>query len=316
MENSYRKNIIIIRILVIFLFLILLFLIYLSLRNIYNNASFYINGESKMNLQLNSEYVEPGFVAVLNGKNINDKVKIESNVDTKKLGNYEISYIYEIKFLMIKKVLKRHIIVKDIISPELVINSDDELYVYLNEEFNIPMFKAVDNVDGDITDKVKVNSNVDVNNVGKYNIIYSVKDSSNNETIKKIDVIVDKKIRLSYIKVDINAQKLYYYEKNKLVLETDIVTGMKGVSSTPTGNYKVLNKARNVTLKGADYTSFVSYWIAFKGNAYGLHDASWRSRFGGNIYTYYGSHGCVNMPINVVSKLYYMVEIGTPVYIN
>ena len=72
----------------------------------------------------------------------------------------------------------------------------------------------------------------------------------------------------------------------------------------------------DIILKGKDYESFVSYWIAFKGNSYGLHDASWRSRFGGNIYTYNGSHGCVNMPRSEVSKLYNMVEIGTPVYVH
>ena len=78
----------------------------------------------------------------------------------------------------------------------------------------------------------------------------------------------------------------------------------------------VLNKARNVTLKGADYESFVNYWIAFKGSAYGLHDASWRSNFGGTIYKYNGSHGCVNMPYYKVQELYNLVDIGTPVYIN
>ena len=56
MENS-NKNIIIVRLLVISLFIILLFLIFLSLRNIYNNAAFYLNGESIMNLELNEEYV-------------------------------------------------------------------------------------------------------------------------------------------------------------------------------------------------------------------------------------------------------------------
>ena len=140
-----------------------------------------------------------------------------------------------------------------------------------------------------------------------------------NVTVKELDpieVTVDKKNNLSYIKVSIAEQKLYYYERNKLMLETNIVTGMRGVSPTPTGDYKVLSKARNVNLTGDDYTSFVSYWIAFKGNSYGLHDASWRSRFGGNIYTYNGSHGCVNMPRSEVSKLYNMVEIGTPVYVH
>ena len=180
----------------------------------------------------------------------------------------------------------------------------------------MPTFNAIDNIDGDITSKVKVHSNINIKKVGNYNITYSVTDSSNNETKKDIEVTVDKKNNLSYIKVSIAEQKLYYYERNKLVLETNIVTGMREVSPTPTGDYKVLSKARNVNLTGADYTSFVSYWIAFKGNSYGLHDASWRSRFGGNIYTYNGSHGCVNMPRSEVSKLYNMVEIGTPVYVH
>ena len=220
------------------------------------------------------------------------------------------------KYLFIKKELIRTVSVKDLVSPELNVNSDDHIYLYVNENFEMPTFNASDNIDGDITSKVKVHSNIDIKKVGNYSITYSVTDSSNNETKKNIEVTVDKKNNLSYIKVSIAEQKLYYYERNKLILETNIVTGMRGVSPTPTGDYKVLSKARNVNLTGDDYTSFVSYWIAFKGNSYGLHDASWRSRFGGNIYTYNGSHGCVNMPRSEVSKLYNMVEIGTPVYVH
>ena len=84
----------------------------------------------------------------------------------------------------------------------------------------------------------------------------------------------------------------------------------------PTGNFRVLNKARSVTLKGPDYESFVNYWIAFKGSSYGLHDASWRSNFGNKNYNVNGSHGCVNVPTSAMKKLYNMVEIGTPVYIK
>lgn len=315
MEFDEKKNILIIKSLVVFLFLILLFLIYLSVRNIYNNSTFYLNGDKIMNLDLNSNYEEPGFVAVLNGKNIKNKVKIKSDVNTSKFGKYIVKYTLEYKFLFIKKELIRTIYVKDLIKPELNINSDDHIYLYLNENFDMPTFNATDNVDGDITNKVKVNSNINIKKVGEYNITYSVKDSSNNEVKKQVKVTVDKKFNLSYIKVSIAEQKLYYYEKNKIVLETDIVTGMRGITPTPTGDYKVLGKARNVNLIGEDYISFVNYWIAFRGNSYGLHDASWRSRFGGNIYAYNGSHGCVNMPFSEVSKLYNMVEIGTPVYV-
>ena len=58
MEKGEKKNIIVVKGLIILLFLILLFLIYLSVRNIYNNATFYLNGEKTMNLDLNANYEE------------------------------------------------------------------------------------------------------------------------------------------------------------------------------------------------------------------------------------------------------------------
>ena len=56
--------------------------------------------------------------------------------------------------------------------------------------------------------------------------------------------------------------------------------------------------------------------MAFIGHSYGIHDASWRSSFGGEIYKYNGSHGCINMPYYNVSKLYDMVQVGTPVHVK
>ena len=47
----------------------------------------------------------------------------------------------------------------------------------------------------------------------------------------------------------------------------------------------------------------------------GIHDASWRSQFGGKIYLTSGSHGCINTPLDNVIKLYNRVKIGTPVVI-
>ena len=68
----------------------------------------------------------------------------------------------------------------------------------------------------------------------------------------------------------------------------------------------------NVTLKGADYESPVTYWMPFNGGI-GLHDATWRSRFGGSIYYYSGSHGCVNLPYSAAADIYSIVEAGMPV---
>ena len=46
---------------------------------------------------------------------------------------------------------------------------------------------------------------------------------------------------------------------------------------------------------------------------YGLHDANWRSSFGGTIYYYDGSHGCVNLPSSAAKKIYNNVSVGTKV---
>ena len=79
---------------------------------------------------------------------------------------------------------------------------------------------------------------------------------------------------------------------------------------------KIKNKIRNTTLKGKDYESKVQYWMGYSGNSFGIHDASWRKRFGTKDYYYVGSHGCVNVPTKNMKKLFNMVEVGTPVYIR
>ena len=116
----------------------------------------------------------------------------------------------------------------------------------------------------------------------------------------------------TYIEVDMTEQKLYYYVNGRLVIETSVVTGNTSLRrGTPCGTNYVYAKQKNRILRGADYESFVKYWIPVKG-AIGVHDASWRSEYGGEIYKRNGSHGCINTPLDEVSKLYDMVEIGTP----
>ncbi len=117
----------------------------------------------------------------------------------------------------------------------------------------------------------------------------------------------------TYIEVDLTDQKLYYYVDGEIALETDVVTGnLSKKYDTPEGINFVYNKQRNRTLRGPGYSSFVRYWMPVKGGI-GLHDASWRSKFGGEIYKTNGSHGCINMSIPIAAQLYEMVEIGTPV---
>ena len=114
----------------------------------------------------------------------------------------------------------------------------------------------------------------------------------------------------TYIEISIDAQHMWYYENGTLYLDTDVVTG-NGGKHTKRGVAYIHNKARNATLVGEGYVSFVKYWMKVW-NGIGIHDASWRSQFGGKIYLTNGSHGCINTPLDNVIKLYNRVEIGTP----
>ncbi len=117
----------------------------------------------------------------------------------------------------------------------------------------------------------------------------------------------------TYIEIDMGNQMMYYYKGGRLKLETPIVTGnMKRNWDTPSTVCYVYYKQRNRVLRGANYATPVKYWMAVHGNI-GIHDASWRKEFGGDIYLTDGSHGCINTPMEKVKELYDMVEVGTPV---
>lgn len=119
----------------------------------------------------------------------------------------------------------------------------------------------------------------------------------------------------TYIEISIGSQTMWFYKNGSLIVSTPIVTGsIAGGYGTPGGVYDLDYKATDVTLKGPGYASPVSFWMPYGGDI-GIHDASWRSQFGGDIYLNGGSHGCVNTPYAAVSEIFYGIEAGDPVIV-
>lgn len=127
--------------------------------------------------------------------------------------------------------------------------------------------------------------------------------------------IYDKEVGDTYVEVSLSDQHMWYIVDGDVYLESDCVTGNYGSADTPKGYFAVNNKISPCTLKGDDYVSYVTYWMPFIGGGWGLHDASWRSRFGGSIYKGDGSHGCVNLPTDIAKQMYAHIEVGTPVIV-
>lgn len=124
----------------------------------------------------------------------------------------------------------------------------------------------------------------------------------------------------TYIEVNLTEQHLYYYKKGKIVVDSPIVSGrMERSRFTPPGVYFLTYKQRDRVLRGRplpdgtpSYESPVSFWMPFNGGI-GLHDASWRGSFGGTIYKYSGSHGCINMPYSNAKKVYQLIDKDVPI---
>ena len=126
----------------------------------------------------------------------------------------------------------------------------------------------------------------------------------------------------TYIEANLSQQHVYIYIDGVMVCDTPCVSGnTSNGHGTPTGVYQILYKDTDCELKGVplangqySYISHVDYWMPFYGGC-GFHDASWRSSFGGTIYKYDGSHGCINLPPSIVPTFYSYVSTGMPVVV-
>ncbi len=147
----------------------------------------------------------------------------------------------------------------------------------------------------------------------------------------------------TYVEVNLSEQRVIAYKDGKKIAEGDCVSGNESAGhGTDTGLYEIQDKLSPTVLRGEkkpvtktevkknkkgkkvkkevtkyeyEYESPVTYWLQFNGGQ-GLHDAAgWRSAYGGSIYYYSGSHGCVNLPLDLAKTLYQNFEVGDPVIV-
>ncbi len=128
-----------------------------------------------------------------------------------------------------------------------------------------------------------------------------------------------------YIDVNKKAQVACLFDASGRVLwETPVTTGNESANDgTPTGEFAIYDKKTDYTLLGRDsdndgkpdYKHHVDFWMPFNGGI-GLHDASWRSTYGGTEYLENGSGGCVNVPKDAVDKLYAMTHKNEAVLVH
>ena len=167
------------------LFIIILFFGYFKL-----SIDFKLIGDS-VNLEVGEDYKDSGYEASFLWKDLTDYVEVNNNVDTSIIGDYFV--YYHVRYLWFDEVLKRRVFVVDKINPVVQLVGDNKVVYYIGDKYNELGYKAIDNYDGDITDRVKIENNVDFNKAGTYYIKYLVLDSSGNEGSVEREVVVKKR---------------------------------------------------------------------------------------------------------------------------
>ena len=123
-------------------------------------------------------YLEPGATATADGKDV--PVQVTGSLDMTKLGTYTITY--KAKYLWKTETVKREVRVVDTTAPVITLKTVPGHLTLPGEEYQEEGYTAIDDYDGDITDKVQVRTENDT-------VYYTVKDSSGNETTVERQIV-------------------------------------------------------------------------------------------------------------------------------
>lgn len=155
---------------------------------------FSLIGDKYVTINYGEEYSEEGYELIVNG-NKETNINIINNIDYSRLGEYKIIYKY-IDDYKEEHELNRIIKIVDNELPIITLEGNLEESIIEGEEYKEKGYNAIDNYDGDITDKVIIDNKVNNKKSGNYEIKYTVSDSSNNsyEIIRKVIVTKPKTV--------------------------------------------------------------------------------------------------------------------------
>ena len=104
------------------------------------------------------------------------------------------------------------------------------------------------------------------------------------------------------IVVYISDQNVEYWHGDEILRNGPCVSGDLNSSPTPIGFFVIGQKRADFNMNNNPNT-YVHFASFFNGGI-AFHDAPWRSEFGGDIYTWGGSHGCINLQLDMAEFIY------------
>lgn len=123
--------------------------------------------------------------------------------------------------------------------------------------------------------------------------------------------------------ISLGSQHLWAYDGDAVVVDTIVATGRPELP-TVTGTFRILAKYSPYEFispwpRGSPYwyaPVWSTYAMEFESSGFFIHDAPWRSVWGPGANVTAGSHGCVNVPIAPMARLYAWARVGDAVVVE
>lgn len=144
-------------------------------------------GEPEVTVLVGDTYTDEGATATddLDG-DITSRISVVSDVDTSVPGDYTVTYTVTDLAGNAAEPVTRTVVVRpqigpvDTVPPQITLLGDATVTIDVGDDYSDAGATASDDVDGDITDEITVESDVDTSEPGTYIVTYTVSDRAGN----------------------------------------------------------------------------------------------------------------------------------------
>ena len=196
--NSNQLNKIIIAIVTVIIILTII-LLSKSCSMESDTATIKLIGSEKIVLRQYDNYIEYGY-KIVNQKSNGYSVKIDGKVNTKIIGNYDVTYnLYNNKNKLISSVTRHiYVLVDDLSSTKIVLKGEATEYYFVGD-YKDNGFIAYRNNEN-ISNMVLTNSNVDSNKPGRYIVEYYIQGTNSKKSVTREVYIIDLDVNKTILK--------------------------------------------------------------------------------------------------------------------
>jgi len=222
---------------------------------IVEKATIVIKGDKLVTHEAGTEYLDKGATAYDDGNDISESIEVKGSVNVNSVGIYTITYV--VKDAAGNEVAEagRTVNVVDTIAPVIALIGEKVLTHRVGDIFEDPGVFAYDIHDGNLTEKVIKQGQVDILNAGEYKIEYNVKDFNGNsaDSVNRIVYVIDN-IKLELRSVDTGRKQIVIELASEIgvnyILQSseDLIEWTETVSIKATGNQTKFTRNNDIFL--------------------------------------------------------------------